>query len=134
MLSSDDKLAIIALYQSYNATIDAHDASGWALLFTSDGRFVHPSGVYVGEHELAAFVTERAGRLSEASGETQRHWNDGLKFTGDAEAVAGSCDLLVAVRVHDGGATKVIATGRYDDKLAKRAGIWRFAERRLTVG
>jgi len=134
MLGSNDRLAIIALYRAYNAAIDAHDAARWARLFTEGGRFVHPSRVYEGEQELAGFVTERAARLAETSGETQRHWNDGIEITGDAETAAGSCELLVAARARDGGATRVIATGRYDDRLAKQAGVWRFAERQLTVG
>lgn len=133
MFSNDDRLEIIALYRAYNDAIDAHDAAGWSRLFSEGGRFVHPARLYEGEQELAGFVIERAKRLAETIGETQRHWNDRIDISGDGATATGSCDLLVVTRPDDGGMIKVVATGRYEDRLAKQAGAWCFIERRLTV-
>ena len=132
-MKSEDHVAILTLYARYNRAIDDGDAEGWSATFVEDGVFCHPARTWAGAAERRQFVIERNAKIAAGPVGNQRHWNDAIDLTITADAAAGGCDLLVAGVASDDGRAVVLARGRYQDRLARTADGWRFAERRLIL-
>lgn len=133
MSKSEDHLAILALYANYNKAIDAGDADAWLAAFMKNGVFHHPTRSWTGQDDLRQFVEERTAKFSTNKVVDQRHWNDAIALDIADGKATGTCDLLVVGVTREDGSPKVVARGRYEDRLERGEAGWRFAERRLIV-
>ncbi len=125
-LSADDRLALQDLYAEYNYAIDEGRAADFAACFTADGYLdVGLGGPTQGTEALAAFA---AGTNQAVPG--LRHSVTNLRFTVDGDDVVGQAYLL-AYRQGAAG-FEVLMSGRYDDRLRRVDGAWRFARRVAT--
>lgn len=123
-LDAADKVEILELAARYNHAIDFGDGEAWAGTFTEDGVFNGGPQPVTGHVALAQFV---AGFGSQMAG--ARHWTNNHVVDGDGDEATHSCYLNL-IQTKDGGSS--VITGRYDDRLRKVDGQWRFAERNVT--
>lgn len=130
MLNPDDELAIRALADRFDYTIDHADAEGWLALWTGDGVFRHPSGTFHGIGELTAFIHRRSARLPTHPVAAQRHWvaDPVLRAVGDDRATA-EWRLLVSGEDRTTGDPVVGTCGRFVDALLQTGEGWRLTER-----
>lgn len=124
-LSTDDAVAIQALYARYNHAIDFGDGDGWAACFTSNGVFSSSTGTFTGTADLAAFATAFPSRLK------ARHWTNNLVIEADGDGARGKCYLML-LKLNEGAPPSVLTTAIYNDALVKEADAWKFATRTVT--
>ena len=88
-------------------------------LYTTDGSF----NAFNGSDGLRTFMKNRQGG-------TRRHWNSNLVITPSPEGASGKVYLLlVDVGVRPPAIT---SAARYEDRLVKTAGVWRFKKRQTS--
>jgi hypothetical protein len=121
-LSHEDIVEMQQLYAVYSHAIDAGDGPGLAACFTRDGTMdTTVRGVFTGRSEVAKIVS---------SPETvARHVPVNIVLTSDGADAVGRAYLVV----YSGrdGHPSVLATGKYEDRLTREDGAWRFALRRF---
>jgi uncharacterized protein (TIGR02246 family) len=118
-LTPQDYLEIQQLYARYNWAIDAGDIEAYVALYTPDGTF----NTFNGAAGLRTFMKDRPAG-------TRRHWNTNLIITPSPEGANGKVYLmLLDVGVKPPAAS---AAARYEDRLVKTAGGWRFKKRQTT--
>jgi ketosteroid isomerase-like protein len=124
----EDKFAIQELISRYNHAIDFGNYEAWVACFTADGIFEGSAGRFVGEAELRKFTEQF--KTMRANLPNVRHCvlNTVADVEGDTAVASSYLQLITTGK--DG--VKVMFTGRYDDKLAKVGGKWRFKERKVT--
>lgn len=123
-LETADTLEILQLAARYNHAIDYSDPEAWAGTFTEDGVFNGGPSPVTGHEALAQFAGGFGTNMAGA-----RHWTNNHVVDGDGDEATHSCYLNL-IQTKDGGSS--IVTGRYDDKLRKVDGQWRFTERNVT--
>ena len=123
-LSAEDRLDIMQLAARYNQAIDGGDARTWVATFTPDGTFEAGEMKFAGAEELEAFARGFPAQVPNA-----RHGTNNRRIEGDGDEATLSCYLHL-MRVGDGAET--VLTGRYDDRLHKVDGEWKFTHRRAT--
>ncbi|GAA2515884.1 MULTISPECIES: nuclear transport factor 2 family protein [Streptomyces] len=133
-LTVEDRLNIDQLYSTYVRRIDYHDPSGWAQLFTPDGRWqmfmgdeTEPTLEVHGRDAIAEF----ARKDNELRKGSTRHWTVNLLVDGDGTTATGYC---YGYRLDvSGGQTRIEVYGDYEDELVQIDGEWLFARRMLRV-
>jgi hypothetical protein len=126
--SFEDKFAIQELVSRYNHAIDFANYDVWVDCFTADGIFEGSAGRFVGEAELKKFTEQF--KTMRANLPSVRHCvlNTVSDIEGDT-AIASSYLQLISTGKEG---VKLMFTGRYDDKLVKVGGKWKFKERKVT--
>jgi hypothetical protein len=118
-LTAQDYIDIQQLYGRYNWAIDAGDVEGYVALYTPDGSF----NTFNGADGLRTFMKNRQGG-------TRRHWNSNLVITPSPEGASGKVYLaLVDVGLKP---PAISSAARYEDRLVKTAGGWRFKKRQTS--
>jgi uncharacterized protein (TIGR02246 family) len=120
-----DKIAIQELTARYNRAADSGDGDGFAATFTEDGVFVVRNGEtesrregkdvlreMIGGRPPGATVHVTADSIIEIDGDEARQWSTGILN-----------------RRGEPGTPISYTVGRYTDRLERRDGSWRFAER-----
>lgn len=130
MLTTEDRLAIQALYARYCATFDLGDADGWVNCFSPDGVFKSGKG-FRGHAELREFVEGRLKARPTAPNRNVQHWNTNLIVEGDGQRAKGMCYLLLAGQSVESQQTVFAVQGTYTDDLVKLNGQWKFACREM---
>ena len=126
--SFEDRFEIQELVSRYNHAIDFADYDAWVDCFTPDGVFEGGAGRFVGRAELQKFTEQfKQMRLKMPN---IRHCvlNTVTEVDGDS---ATSCSYLQLLTTGQEG-TKLLFSGRYNDKVVKVDGRWRFKERIAT--
>ena len=118
-LTADDLVEIQQLYATYNWTLDAGDAEGYASTFTPDGVFNSNTG-----HDA---IVKFANTFHAGLGAHVHHWNTNLLIKPTAEGASGQV-YLVLVDFANKPAT-IAASATYSDELVKTAQGWRFKKR-----
>ena len=121
------------LLARYNLAIDLGDADAWVACFTHDGVFRctglpddNPlGGTFEGSDELSAYARTHDGIMKGRA----RHWNANLLIEGDGDEATMTCYLLALTT----GSSIRGSTGIYRDRLRRRNGAWRFAERHIAI-
>ncbi len=124
-LTTDDRVEIHELISRYNFAIDFGDVATWVATFTEDGVFHGSMGRYEGRQALTAFADGFVREYPDG-----RHWVNNLVVDGDGEMASAACYIHM---FRASGDRETVATGRYDDRLRKVNGRWRFVERVVTV-
>jgi len=126
----DDRQMISDLFVRYTTALDAGDVETIVGCFAEDGVLESPVvGVYAGHQAVRAFA-ERFARFR-ASGSQLRHFISNLAVQVDGDAAHATCYLLNII-TRD-GKTELMPPGRYDCRLAKVAGVWRFTHRLVVL-
>jgi 3-phenylpropionate/cinnamic acid dioxygenase small subunit len=128
--SVEDRNAINDLFVRYMWALDAGDVEGVIGCFARDGSLESPSvGRYSGQAGLREFATRFAG--FKERGTALRHFitNMIIDVTGDT----GRAQCYLAVFLVKGGASRLLAPGRYDCTLVREDGQWRFQNRLVVM-
>jgi hypothetical protein len=128
-MTTDDNEGIRGLLHAYCHHVDSGHADEWADLFTEDGTFDVQrgdfglgDGHFAGRAELRGMASHfRADGLHVST-------NPMIDVNGDEATV--SSYVLVLEGTTD---PRVRMAGRYEDRLRKVDGRWRFASRRLVA-
>ena len=131
-----DRLAIRQLVDAYAHCADRRDCEGQMALFTEDTRFLvfmnakdpAPSQTIIRREDLRPVFED----LRQYEATTHFNGQSTVVLNG-AEATGESYCLAHHVKAQDGRRTLMVASIRYIDTFAKRAGKWLFSERRLMV-
>lgn len=121
-LETGDIVAIQQLYAGFCNTLDDGEADAFADCFTSDATFGGVGTPIQGQDALRQFAVKMVGK-------NVRHVATGVYVEGDGDEAVGRA-YLVAYR--GSWPAKLLATGRYQDRLRRVGGSWRFAERVFT--
>jgi uncharacterized protein (TIGR02246 family) len=121
-LEVDDIVAIQQLYAGFCNTLDDGEADAFAECFTADASFGGVGTPVRGHDELRKFAVDMVGK-------NVRHVATGIYVEGDGDEAVGRA-YLVAYR--GTRPAKLLATGRYRDRIRRIDGSWRFAERVFT--
>jgi uncharacterized protein (TIGR02246 family) len=121
-LTTDDVTAIQQLYARFCNTLDDGEADAFVECFAPDGSLGGVGTPVRGHGALRKFAEDLVGR-------NMRHVATGIYVEGDGDEAVGRA-YLVAYR--GTRPAKLLATGRYRDRICKVDGDWRFAERVFT--
>lgn len=121
-LSASDVVAIQQLYARFCNTLDDGHAEAFVDCFTADATFGGVGKPLRGHEALHKFAISLRGK-------NIRHVATGIYVDGDADQAVGQA-YLVAYR--GSRPAKLLATGRYRDKISRADGSWRFTERVFT--
>ncbi len=128
-VSVEDRLAIGDLFARYMWAIDTGDVEGLVACFTEDGALESPAvGRYAGRDEVRAFAA-RFARFH-ATGTQLRHVISNLII--EAEGNRGFAKCYLVTFLTKDGQSRLLGPGRYECRLRKENGAWRF-ENRLVV-
>jgi uncharacterized protein (TIGR02246 family) len=126
-LSVEDIVEIQQLCARYNHAVDHGDGEAFAAMFTEDGTLKAQSQIS-GRPALAAFAASVPGSLP-----NPRHVASNIVIDGDGATATVSAYLHVWGSVGPDGATMLITSGQYDDRLVSHEGAWLFASRVYTA-
>lgn len=119
-----DRLAIAETLALYCRGIDRCDAQQLAAVFTPDARIDYGDGARpVAEVIPALIASLGAMRLTQ-----HNISNTVIRINGESAKAETNCVALHLIPA-PGGETEVVVGGRYLDRLEKREGRWRIAER-----
>lgn len=123
----EDKDAIRDLMTRYCLSIDAGRYADWVACFSEDGCFDSPIlGTWRGPEKLLAFTS----KYQEWTGDSQpRHCVMNILIDVDGDTASAESYLLLTHAGH--GKTELVISGRYEDRLRKIGGEWRFTERKV---
>jgi uncharacterized protein (TIGR02246 family) len=121
-LNTDDVTAIQQLYARFCHTLDDGEADAFADCFTPDATFGGVGHALQGHEAFRKFAVDLVGK-------NIRHVATGIYVEGDGDEAVGRA-YLVAYR--GTRPAKLLATGRYRDRVRRVGGTWRFAERVFT--
>ena len=128
-----DQLAIRELYAVYNLASDDADSERYADCFTHEGAMLCPE-VGIDVRGRDALIAHKDRDRANRAGQYRRHWNANLHLEACEDgSVRGRC-YLIAYQGEPGALPRVADCGVYVDRVIKDGeGVWRFAERRLTM-
>ncbi len=124
-MKTEDKVEIQELTARYANAMDETDLDAWMATWDENGFWSGRLGEFQG--------TEKLNELWAALGEriqNKRHVMTNFVIKGDAERAEQRCYMLVFDRVNE---ARLLATGVYNDLLIKKAGEWKFVERRVAL-
>lgn len=121
-----DYVAIYGLFARYTAALDSRDVDTVVDCFLPDGTLSSPTiGVFKGHAQIREFAT-RFARFQEA-GVQMRHCFFDLVVEADGDEAHAMTYLLIS---HTSGEKLTLQPpGRYDCRVARRDGRWRFKSR-----
>ncbi|HEV8296528.1 MAG TPA: nuclear transport factor 2 family protein [Acidimicrobiales bacterium] len=122
----DDAEAIRQLTARYNLAFDEREVESWLACFTADGQveFVDSWRVIRGHDELRQVI--------ETTDNTGRHTTTDFIVEVHGDQAFQRCQLTELGI--DNGHAVVRRYGRYEDRLRREDGVWRFESRRLRYG
>lgn len=131
-IDSGMRQAIEQLVAEHAWLIDHGQADRVAALFTEDARLLGIGPDKVGQAAIQAWAAERAAM----TGRRSRHVQSNLRLVA-VSAVECRGTVVLTLYRHDGpgkAEPAPLMVAEYDDTYRKREdGVWRFAERRLSV-
>ncbi|OBV11017.1 nuclear transport factor 2 family protein [Erythrobacter dokdonensis] len=120
-----NRLAIAETLALYCRAIDRCDAALLAEVFTPDSRIDYGDGAKPPAETISGLMAGLgAMRLTQ-----HNIANTVIRFTGDARAKAETNCVALHIIPGPDGETELVVGGRYLDRLVKREGRWRIAER-----
>jgi hypothetical protein len=129
MSAGDDRAAITALVMGYAERIDGGDLAGVAALF-ADATY---GGAQAGYRGAAAVREVLESRVILYDGLPRtKHVTTNLVIELDGETAAARSYFTVLQATPELPLQTIIA-GRYDDRFARTAGVWRFTARVIHI-
>ena len=126
-----DRAEIHALLTDYGATLDARNFDGFAQLFAQDGVYVAGSGKGVSGTDAGAMMKQIFTENTLGFREPNFHifFNE-VVVLDDADHAHATSMSLYMVPGETGTPTPAMMA-RYEDKLVREGGIWKFASRKV---
>lgn len=133
MITTEDRLEILELYNGYPHLFDSGEAERWAALFTPDATFtVQPPGGGSPSRQVqgTAGLVDMVRKTHEGSYKKRgiRHEVSNIVIEAAEYGARGRAYTMI-VRVGDGQPPQITMTGRYADELTRSADGWRFRSR-----
>jgi 3-phenylpropionate/cinnamic acid dioxygenase small subunit len=123
----EDREQIRELYARYAYTVDFGQYHEWVQCFTETGVFESP---IFGQHKGSDGLLKFTALYKESQGGSQvRHVMSNLTFVIEGDKATGGC-YLSYYHCKD-GKVALAALGRYEDRLRKVNGDWRFESRKV---
>lgn len=119
-----DRLAIAETLALYCRGIDRCDAEQLAAVFTPDARIDYGDGA----RPIAEVIPGLIAGLSAMRLTQHNISNTVMRITGETAKAETNCVALHLIPAPEGG-TELVVGGRYLDRLIKREGRWRIAQR-----
>lgn len=125
----EDMEEIRRLLADYGAMLDGRDAAGFAALFAQEGEWTSPPAFRSKGPAAIQAMIERL--LANGPAEGQSHILTNFRIDVDGDTATAASRFYVVSATSE-GAPRVRLSGRYDDKLVREGGHWRFLHRALT--
>lgn len=125
-LTADDLAQIHQLYGTYCHSVDEGDGKAFSACFTTDGVLDAGGPPVKGAEALAGFADSIPSAVPGI-----RHLVGNIVVSGQGDEAEGRAYLTAYSSA--GGATQVLTTGRYRDRLRRQDGRWLFSERVFAV-
>ena len=127
----EDRAEIHALLVCYGSTLDARDFDGFAKLFAKDGVYIAGNGAGVSGKDAGETMRQVFAENALGFREPNFHvfLNEVVTFDDVDHAHATSMSLYT-VPGEDNRPTPALMA-RYEDKLVREGGTWRFASRKV---
>ena len=125
----DDRMAIEQLLMEYGRAVDDRDFAAFAALFTEDGEWKGAQGSYRGSKEIRKSMEKM---FTEAAADIPKGHNFHvltnviIDLQGD-HATASSKFIFYKM---NGAKPEAQVAGRYEDRLVRVDGAWKFQQRR----
>ena len=128
---SEDRAAIHRLLVDYGRTLDARDFDGFARLFAKDGVYVAGTGKGVSGKDAGETMRQVFAENALGFKEPNFHvfLNEVVTFDDIDHAHATSMSLYMVPG--DGNRPTPALMARYEDKLVREGGEWKFASRKV---
>ena len=124
----EDIATIRDLLTRYGRLLDARDLAGYAALFARDGEWTGPFiGSAKGPAAILALLQEELGPAPPGS----NHVMSNMVIEVDGDSGIAWSRWTYSVPARNGGA-KLAISGRYDDRLVREEGAWRFCSRTVS--
>lgn len=128
--TAEDRFLINDLFVRYTCALDAGDVETVVGCFAPDGSMSSPAvGRKSGHDQIRDFARRFAA--FRARGNQLRHLITNMMIDVQGDRAHVTC--YMAVFLTRDGASRLLAPGTYDCRLAKRAGGWVFDERIVTM-
>jgi hypothetical protein len=126
----DDVRQVRRLLALYCQLLDQRRYSEWSGLFTADGVWALGGKEYRGPSETQAYMDQL---LRDRPQRRTQHVNSNVLVELDGPQGRVTSDFAMLASEPDGAPWKVVALGRYFDRVVRRpdGSGWQFAERRL---
>lgn len=129
MLSVEDRLEIHELVARYNRANDVGTPQEWASTFTPDGVFDSPIiGRHQGTEELVQAIQDLRAQPDYARYSAGQHWTTNIILEGDGDQAQLWANVMLVIPGEP--VPYVSVMGKYDDRLKKIEGEWKFSLRR----
>jgi uncharacterized protein (TIGR02246 family) len=126
-LTIEDHMEIQDLVARYNQAVDSGNGSAFADTFTEDGALDAAGSVLQGREALQGFADAVPSSVNQP-----RHIATNLVIEGDGDQARVRAYLQMYALMGEPARQGVAASGKYDDRLAKVNGSWRFLRRTFT--
>ncbi len=126
-LTIDDHMEIQDLVARYNQAVDSGNGSAFAETFTEDGALEAAGSVLQGRDALKGFAEAVPSSVNQP-----RHVATNVIIEGDGDQARLRAYLQMYALMGEPARQEVAASGKYDDRLAKVNGAWRFVRRTYT--
>ena len=123
----EDELAFRELLGRYTYFYDGNDLDGVMTVFDDECKLVNPRGNYYGK---AAIRENYAHLISTRKFSFHAATNIVVRFVDGGEHAVMSA-FYNSIGVYPSGSLAMVG-GTYVDRLAKKSGVWRITERRIT--
>jgi ketosteroid isomerase-like protein len=124
-----DKVAIAELAAKFETTFDQGDFDANVDLWTDDGVFNHPAGVFTGKEAYRQWAEGFYQQAAASGGSHHLLTNVQVTVNGDQADMTSYLTLIVGVV----NPAPVIISGEFTDHLVKVDGEWKFQTRTLQV-
>ncbi|MBV8778335.1 MAG: nuclear transport factor 2 family protein [Alphaproteobacteria bacterium] len=121
----EDRVAIHDLFTRYCCALDAGEVETVVDCFTDDAVLKSPVVDIKGRDDIRAFAARFAAQR--AAGVQFRHMVTNIAVTVSADRATAAAYLLVLIS--QAGSHRTLPPGRYECRLVKRDGRWRFSRR-----
>ena len=126
MLSPEDYLEIQQLYSYYARDVDSGTRRDASWMYTDDGVWDLGGTRFVGREALQEFYESVPPGMTRNG---VRHFSTNLVLVPTEEGARGSAYMLALERESQDAETEITVWGKYEDRLVKTPGGWRFKER-----
>jgi hypothetical protein len=130
MVATDDYVAILDLYATYNHLADGDDAVAYGDCYSFDGS-LRSGGRDIG-HTRAEIIEFRRKNIAGRESRVRRHFTSNVRLEAMSPTRVMGESYMQAFDFRSGTEARMTHSGTYKDVLVKTDGRWLFSSRELT--
>jgi uncharacterized protein (TIGR02246 family) len=124
----DDRMAIEQLLMQYGRAVDNRDFAAFAALFTDDGEWRGAQGSYRGPKQIRESMEKIfAAAVADIPKGSNFHLLTNVIIDLQADHATASSKFIFYKM--NGAKPEAVVAGRYEDRLVRVAGTWKFKQR-----